>query len=230
MLVHLSTCANYLKDRTMKFASLCVAMMFLTVVASARVVTVTNSGFTFSPATITVTAGDTVRFSLGSSHNAVEVSKDEFDSNGDRSNGGFSTGFGGGTVVMRSPGTFYYVCTPHASFGMKGQIVVQPGNTTETPALPSSSSLQLRLDQNSPNPVRGGSEAIIRFRGTNAGAATLVVYDLLGNRKAMVYSGWMNAETTYSATVPTQSLAPGRYLYRLQQGSETVVRMMTVVR
>ena len=87
--------------------------------------TVTNSGFTFTPSLLTVNAGDTVRFQLDSIHNAVEVSQATWDANGNTSNGGFAVDFGGGDVVFNTPGTYYYVCTVHASMGMKGRIVVQ---------------------------------------------------------------------------------------------------------
>ena len=87
--------------------------------------TVMNMGFSFSPSLLTINAGDTVRFNLDSNHNAVEVSQTTWNANGNTPNGGFSVGFGGGDVVFNTPGTFYYVCQPHASGGMKGRIVVQ---------------------------------------------------------------------------------------------------------
>ncbi len=215
----------------MKFSIWIVAMLVTVSALQARVVTISNSGFTFSPAAVTVNVGDTVRFSIGSSHDAVEVSKAVFDANGSSSNGGFHLPFGGGSVVMNSVGTFYYVCTPHASFGMKGQIQVLPANPTEAAALPGEDhATTLLLLQNSPNPIPMGQNGIVSFRSTVSGSATLVVYDLLGAERLTVFAGWMNAQTTYSAMIPTRTLAPGRYLYRLQQGGETRVRMMGVMR
>lgn len=86
--------------------------------------TVVSSGFTFSPATITVHAGDTIQFNLSSIHNAVEVSQATWNANGTTSNGGFSLPFGGGALVLVDTGTYYYVCQVHASMGMKGMIIV----------------------------------------------------------------------------------------------------------
>jgi plastocyanin len=86
--------------------------------------TVIDSGFAFSPATLTIRAGDTVNFMLSASHDAVEVSKTTWDANGAISNGGFSVPFGGGSVTFSRPGIYYYVCVAHVSFGMKGMIVV----------------------------------------------------------------------------------------------------------
>jgi plastocyanin len=94
--------------------------------AFATVHTVSNSGFTFSPATLTVMEGDTIDFTIGGSHNVVEVDSSTWASNGNTPlSGGFSAPFGGGMVILNSVGTFYYVCNPHASQGMKGQIRVE---------------------------------------------------------------------------------------------------------
>jgi plastocyanin len=90
----------------------------------AKTVTISNSGYFFTPDEITVNQGDTVIFSLGITHNAVEVSQSTWDANGNTPDGGFSVGYGGGQVIMDTPGTFYYVCTPHAAYGMKGIINV----------------------------------------------------------------------------------------------------------
>jgi plastocyanin len=91
--------------------------------------TITNSGFTFSPATITITVGDSVNFSLASIHDAVEVDLTTWNANGTTPlSGGFSTPLGGGMVLPNklTVGTHYYVCSVHVgSSGMKGIITVQ---------------------------------------------------------------------------------------------------------
>lgn len=92
---------------------------------------ITNSGFTFTPATVTITFGDDVNFNLDVIHNAVEVTQSTWNANGSTAlTGGFQTPFGGGLVQpsQLGIGTHYYVCVPHASSGMKGIIIVQ--NTT----------------------------------------------------------------------------------------------------
>jgi plastocyanin len=90
---------------------------------------ITNSGLQFSPADITVNVGDTIVFQLESLHNAVEVSQSTYDANGTQSNGGFSVAFGGGQVIVNTPGILYYVCTTHASSSMKGIIRVMNANS-----------------------------------------------------------------------------------------------------
>jgi plastocyanin len=89
--------------------------------------TVNNSGNTFTPASITISLGDSVNFSIASNHNAVEVNQATWNSNGNTPlSTGFSTTFGGGLVLpgKLTAGIHYYVCQPHASMGMKGTIIV----------------------------------------------------------------------------------------------------------
>jgi plastocyanin len=88
---------------------------------------IVNVGITFSPATITITQNDVITFTLASAHDAVEVSLDTWNANGNSPIIGFQVPFGGGTVLgsSLSPGIHYFVCEPHAAFGMKGTITVQ---------------------------------------------------------------------------------------------------------
>src|SRR5436190_7918761 len=90
-------------------------------------ISASNAVTAFSPSLDTINPGDSVRFSLGTSHNAVEVSQSTWNSNGNTPlAGGFSVGLGGGLVLPAklTAGTHYYVCQPHANLGMKGKIVV----------------------------------------------------------------------------------------------------------
>ncbi|MDP4240901.1 MAG: T9SS type A sorting domain-containing protein [Bacteroidota bacterium] len=95
--------------------------------------TINNDGFTFSPATITITQNDEITFTLASIHNAVEVSQGVWDANGSSPVIGFNIPFGGGTLSgsQLSIGTHYYVCTNHVAFGMKGIIIVESSSGIE---------------------------------------------------------------------------------------------------
>ncbi|WP_225154157.1 hypothetical protein, partial [Bradyrhizobium sp. NBAIM08] len=77
--------------------------------------TITNFGFTFTPASITINPGDSVNFVIDSAHNAVEVSDTTWNANGNTAlPGGFLTPFGGGLILATQlgTGTHYYVCYP----------------------------------------------------------------------------------------------------------------------
>ena len=112
----------------MKRTFLLFSLLLMGTAAFSTTYTITNSGFTFSPATITISLGDDVFFSLESIHNAVEVSLETWNANGNTPlSGGFQTSFSGGSVPAGKlgTGTHYYVCQPHAFMGMKGQIIVE---------------------------------------------------------------------------------------------------------
>ncbi len=115
----------------MKRIFLTCSLAFLGMAAFSTTYTITNSGFAFSPATITINLGDDINFVLEPMHNVVEVSQATWNANGNTAlTGGFQTASGGGPVTSSKlgAGTHYYVCSPHASLGMKGIIIVQ--NTT----------------------------------------------------------------------------------------------------
>ncbi len=112
------------KVNLMKSRVLILMMWLLSGISYGATITIINSGFAFSPADVTINAGDTVIFDLMESHNAVEVSETTWLANGNTPLPGFSLPFGGGVVTGLTPGVHFYVCTPHASGGMKGKITV----------------------------------------------------------------------------------------------------------
>jgi len=114
------------------FTLIIVSFLIASVSMQAKIWKIGNSSNKFTPNTITITYGDTVNFSITSIHDAREVSEATWNSNKSSAlTGGFQTKFGGGTVLPEklSVGTHYYVCTPHASVGMKGIIIVENKNT-----------------------------------------------------------------------------------------------------
>lgn len=133
--------------------------------------TVITPGFSFSPATLNVSVGDTIIFEIGGSHNAVEVNQATWNQNGSTPlAGGFQVGFGGGQVVIASAGTHYYVCQPHSGSGMKGTIVASPA--TKVAAI-----------KKQENPMVAkviGQKLNINFNNAESGSVSL--FDLLGNK------------------------------------------------
>lgn len=117
--------------------------------------TISNQGLTFTPASLTVDIGDSVRFTIGSSHDVVEVSKEMWEA-GENSPlaGGFQLPFGGGLLLPEQlqAGLHYYVCAPHAAMQMKGTILVLapngiPSNSIQPVSLypnPATESIALR--------------------------------------------------------------------------------------
>ena len=92
------------------------------------VVTVDRTNLRFSPESVTITEGDSVRFFWSGellAHNAVSYDG-LFDSGDASRNVDYSFMFEVGTN-----GTYEYLCEPHEEFGMIGTIVVEPLNIVE---------------------------------------------------------------------------------------------------
>ena len=87
--------------------------------------TINVSGMTFTPDTLVCLVGDTITINPGGYHNAVEVDDSTWMTNGTNSNGGFNIPLGtpSGSFVIDQAKTYYYVCTPHVTLGMKGVII-----------------------------------------------------------------------------------------------------------
>lgn len=188
----------------------------------AKTWTVLSSGMTFSPETVTINQGDSVKFTIDGSHNAVEVNQTVWNANGTTSNGGFSIPFGGGTVVPSklAVGTHYYVCTPHASFGMKGKIIVQAATSLEE-AKSEKSLIALT------NPI---SDRInIQRSGMEKTVVEIVLYDLQGRLViTLVPKTYMDGSFQLSFERPAE-MAAGVYLLKTNLGSKTIVQKVVAL-
>ncbi len=105
-----------------------IGLVTLTFAAFATKYTISSTpNMTFSPATVTAQVGDTLVFNLSGVHTATRVSQSAWENDGNTSNGGFnfsSSGTNEYKITANDVGTVYYVCSPHASMGMKGSITV----------------------------------------------------------------------------------------------------------
>ena len=74
-----------------------------------------------------INVGDTVTFQMTSTHNAIEISKESYDTGGiDALENGFQVTYGETKdVTFNEAGVHYYVCQPHVTVGMLGTITVQ---------------------------------------------------------------------------------------------------------
>jgi plastocyanin len=204
-------------------------IFILTIFVSYRSVSVThtilNSGFSFSPSTLTINLGDTVKFVLASIHNAREVSQTTWNANGTTSNGGFETPFGGGNVLLAQTGTHYYVCVNHAFMGMKGQIVVTPSSDVQISNnnVPSS----FNLAQNFPNPFNPSTK--ISFSLPQKSHVTIKIYNAIGIEIKTLVDGETDAGT-HEIEFNGSNLASGIYFYRLLTPSYTDTKRLVLLK
>ncbi len=114
------------------------ALILFTAALTAGAQSITStSNFTWSPDLLTVTAGTEITITVTGNHHMREVSEETWNMNGTTSNGGFDFPVGTHSLTLTEPGTYWYVCVPHATSGMKGVIIVEGGTgvaeiTTET--------------------------------------------------------------------------------------------------
>jgi plastocyanin len=191
---------------------LSILLMVIAITGFSKTWTITNSGNKFSPAAITINLGDTVNFSIGSSHNSVEVSQSTWDAGGNTPLPGFSVPYGGGKVLpaQLGAGTHFYVCTPHASFGMKGTIVVQ--NITGNADILNETNISVY-----PNPSTGlfhlsvsGLKESPKYK--------LEIYNLVGGK---VYE---SAVLNTTADIDIRNSSKGIYFFKISDGQKILTK------
>lgn len=199
-----------------------LTLLFLTsiiTVSSATTWTIETNGFVFSPATLTISEGDTVVFSIDGIHNAVEVSAATWTANGTTPlNGGFAVGFGGGTVLPANlpVGTHFYVCQPHAGGGMKGQIIVQETTSVDE-------GLGLTVMNVFPNPSNG--KVYVSLDKSISGQNFNI--DVINLSGKVVYNS-TRAESNDTKEFDLSALPSGIYVIRLS-GDDTTYRRKIII-
>ena len=122
------------------------------------VVSVDSTNLRFTPSSVTIDEGDTVRFFWGGQalpHNAIEVD-DTFNSGEPESDVDYSFTFEFGTA-----GEYDFFCEPHRSVGMEGVVVVNPVVVTEEPE----PQVETSEENNSPSISILASVAVIALAG-----------------------------------------------------------------
>ncbi len=186
----------------MKKITLIAALLIYSLTGFSVTWTINNVSIAFNPVSITIIAGDDVNFVLESIHNAVEVSQATWDANGNTPlSGGFSVPFGGGLVSSSklTVGTHWYVCSPHASVGMKGIIIV----STSTGITENQSQLSISVY---PNPAVD----LITVK-TNSGLLN-IPYFITDQAGKQVLSGKITSEIT---DIEISQLEKGIYLFQI---------------
>lgn len=179
---------------------------------------ITNSGFTFSPPTLTISVGDSVNFSIASIHNAQEVNLSTW--NADDVTplpGGFSTPLGGGLVLPNklTVGTHYYVCTVHVgTTGMKGKIIVQ-----------NSTGINLNKTDNNISIYPNPTNSIIHFNLniSESQKAMLKIFNTAGQK--FMESQIQNGENT----LDLGSLSDGLYYLIITSNKKQIYRSKVTV-
>jgi plastocyanin len=179
---------------------------------------VTTPGFVFSPATITIQLGDSVRFNIGGIHRVEEVSQATWNANNSTPLPGFNAPFGGGLILpaQLTVGAHWYVCTPHASSGMKGMIIVE--NTTSIGNQPTATAFNLF-----PNPSNG----IFQLEMEQATDASNFQMDVINSEGRKVYAV-RNLEQRSLHEIDLTTFSKGIYFVRVYDGSGIFSRKVLI--
>jgi plastocyanin len=209
-----------------KYLLFFILLFFITYAQSTVwIITAPNTSLSYSPNLITIALGDTVVFSIGSDHDAVEVTQASWNANSPTPVVGFQLPLGGGTVPQNflTLGTHYYICTPHSSFAMKGRIVVTP---TGIPNTLSSSENTLHVF---PNPASEKNKTITLHISLKKRAnMTIRVYDMTGKPVAELLSGTRPPGSYELVSDIAEKLLPGIYFIELQS-SEAILAQKLVI-
>ena len=167
--------------------------------------TIRDSGFAFSPAELTVNAGDTVVFAGSDIHPVLEVSEATWTNKGKTPlEGGFSFPSGSGKISFTTAGVHYYICTAHiVSNDMKGKITVVAPSAIKDISGEAIISVY-------PVPLTG-STLYITFKNQVQKSLTVFVYDLAGNLRISLNGSTSNGQYTVDCT----NLPKGLFLMKL---------------
>ncbi len=172
---------------------------------------ITSSGYNFVPSELNVVVGDSVKFDVGPSHTARQVSEATWNANGtDALEGGFDFPSGEGVFVPTVAGTVYYVCTIHVALGMKGTITVSEASSTDKITLQTKPTVY-------PNPA---SDILHLNSPSSQPPSSITIFDVTG--KAMLTlknPGMENHVTTFSI----YDFHEGLYFIKLDYPGKTYI-------
>jgi len=184
--------------------------------------TITNSGMTFTPASITIILGDSVNFIIAAAHNAVEVSDSTWNANDNTAlPGGFQAPFGGGLILPAQlvEGIHYYVCYPHAPDAMKGIIIVQHHEGINE--------IYTDIEVNAyPNPSADGAFQIQTGNGQWA-TGNMEIYNVFGEK---IISGYKAIFSSGKLNLDLSELPAGNYFARIRTSSGIFYSKLTVIK
>ena len=192
--------------------------------------TIFQSGFTFSPADLTIAAGDTVVWQWSSGAHTVTNGTSLGDPNlGNLFDAALNAGASTFTHVFADEGVVPYLCRPHAGLGMTGTVTVEAAAAAdELPA----ADLPV-LGRNAPNPFNPRTE--IAFALPADAAVRLVVLDVAGRLVRTLVDGERMAAGPHRRAwdgrdTSGNGVAAGVYLYVLEADGVRLSGTMALVK
>jgi plastocyanin len=182
---------------------------------------VVSSGFTFTPADLTIDVGDTVRWQNQSGFHNV-VSDDGSFTNGSASSSAWTY-----TRVFTSVGDFRYYCDVHGSPGGVGMSGIIRVNSTTGIKENVDQPGRFIVEQNYPNPFN--PTTTIRYALPQNGFVTVKVFNILGAELLTMVNGEKSAGT-HEIQFDAANLPSGIYFYRVQDKHFTQTKRMLLLK
>lgn len=198
-------------------------LLFIFVIKTQSTTWVVNvQNYSFSPASISVTVGDTIKWQwLSGSHTTTSTTIPNGAATWDAPlNSSSSTFFYRITV----PGTYNYKCTPHELMGMVGSFTASPiGIKQIGNILPK----DYQLEQNYPNPFNPSTT--IKFDVPIASFIKLIIFDVTGSEIETPVNEQLNAGS-YEVNFDASKLSSGVYYYKLAANDYTETKKMILLK
>jgi len=200
-----------------------LAMMCITYLkVNGTVHTITASGMLFTPSSLSVAVGDTIKWVWvngihTTSSTTIPSNAVPWSAFLDSLHPSFS-------YVVDLPGTYNYQCIYHYLYGMVGTITANPAGikiiSGNVPA-------KFNLSQNYPNPFNPSTN--IRFDIAVQSKVQLVLYDLIGDEVSTLINKEMNPGS-YSVDWNASQFPSGVYFYKLRAGSFIETKKMMLLK
>jgi plastocyanin len=184
--------------------------------------TITAGGFVFTPSSVTVNVGDTVKWQwLNGTHTTTSTT---IPSGASSWNAPLDAAHQTFTYVITHSGTYNYICVPHASLGMVGVITANPNGIQPIgTAVPDNYNLQ----QNFPNPFNPTTN--IRFDIPKNTKVKLTVYNIIGEQVDLLLNNVLSAGS-YNVDWNASAYPSGVYFYTLSTDDFKAVKKMILIK
>ncbi len=201
-----------------KTFTLVLFMFVATFVKSQTTYTVTNSGFTFSPDSISINVGDAIQWNQASTHPVTEVTPSAWSANQNTPQPGGFTASSGQTTTFTTAGVYYYVCNNHYPMGMKGRIFVNSVTSIKKAEKASIPSVNLF-------PSTTNTSFNISVSGELNRKVDVIIYDILGNIVKKIYAQEINSGIPIEIDVI--NLQQGNYFVKISGNNFSETKRFT---
>ena len=199
-----------------------LAMVFMNANIFSTTYTIQAGGFSFSPSTVNVAVGDTIKWAwLNGTHTTTSVTVPTgaaaWDNPLDNSHTSFS-------YVVHVGGQYNYQCNFHYMMGMTGVI-----NASVTGIKPLSNLVpdKFQLYQNYPNPFNPTTN--IKFDIAKNSVVKLTIFDMNGKEIVTLLNGELQPGT-YSIDWNGSNYSSGVYFYKLELPGFTETRKLMLLK